>query len=152
MKHLSKLLALILTLSILLCGCNTSDIIESTNEITSTLTTQSSEESVTEAGSTSDTEIESDSSSSEETTVTEDTANSDTNDSTEQTTIPEETTLEETTHNIGEIPEINEADDPYENIDKDAFYENYTPAQSYEDSYFRTQNNLMSGSIAMQHR
>ena len=41
-------------------------------------------------------------------------------------------------------------DDPYENVDKDEFYENYKPATSYEDAYYRTQNGLMSGTIADQ--
>ena len=40
--------------------------------------------------------------------------------------------------------------DPYVNVDVDAFYANYTPAISYMDSYYRTQHNLMSGSIETQ--
>ncbi len=40
--------------------------------------------------------------------------------------------------------------DPYENVDKDEFYENYKPATSYEDAYYRTIHNLMSGTIADQ--
>lgn len=40
--------------------------------------------------------------------------------------------------------------DPYENVDEDDFYRNYTPATSFEDSYFRTKHNLMSGSIESQ--
>ena len=42
------------------------------------------------------------------------------------------------------------SDDPYENVDKDEFYASYKPATSYEDAYFRTQHNLMSGTIADQ--
>lgn len=37
--------------------------------------------------------------------------------------------------------------DPYVGVDTDEFYENYTPAISYMDSYYRTMHNLMSGSI-----
>ncbi len=37
--------------------------------------------------------------------------------------------------------------DPYINVDKDEFYESYTPAVSYNDAYYRTQHGLMSGSI-----
>ena len=37
--------------------------------------------------------------------------------------------------------------DPYIGVDEDAFYANYTPAVSYMDAYYRTQHNLMSGSI-----
>ncbi|MBO7196117.1 MAG: hypothetical protein J6V80_02165 [Clostridia bacterium] len=40
--------------------------------------------------------------------------------------------------------------DPYINVDKSEFYENYTPAISYNDAYYRTKHNLMSGSIAEQ--
>lgn len=40
--------------------------------------------------------------------------------------------------------------DPYINVDKEAFYENYTPAISYMDAYYRTQHGLMSGSIEKQ--
>lgn len=40
--------------------------------------------------------------------------------------------------------------DPYENIDKKDFYSNYEVASSYEDSYFRTKHNLMSGDITPQ--
>lgn len=49
-------------------------------------------------------------------------------------------------------PESNipSGDDPYENVDSDEFYENYKPATSYEDAYYRTQNGLMSGTIAEQ--
>ncbi len=41
-------------------------------------------------------------------------------------------------------------DDPYIDVDKDEFYANYKPAQSYEDAYFRTLHNLMSGTIGAQ--
>lgn len=40
--------------------------------------------------------------------------------------------------------------DPYVDVDVEAFYANYTPAISYMDSYYRTQHNLMSGTIADQ--
>ena len=40
--------------------------------------------------------------------------------------------------------------DPYVNVDEDEFYKNYTPAISYNDAYYRTQHNLMSGSIEKQ--
>lgn len=40
--------------------------------------------------------------------------------------------------------------DPYTNISKEEFYANYTPATSYMDAYYRTQHNLMSGSIGDQ--
>lgn len=37
--------------------------------------------------------------------------------------------------------------DPYVNVDVEEFYDNYTPAISYMDAYYRTQHGLMSGSI-----
>ena len=37
--------------------------------------------------------------------------------------------------------------DPYENMSRDEFYENYTPATSYMDSYYRSLHYLMSGDI-----
>ena len=42
--------------------------------------------------------------------------------------------------------------DPYTNVDVDAFYKNYTPAISYNDAYYRTKHNLMSGSIDEQNQ
>lgn len=47
------------------------------------------------------------------------------------------------------IPGTNDpiTSDPYVNVDVNAFYENYTPAVSYMDAYYRTKHNLMSGSI-----
>lgn len=41
-------------------------------------------------------------------------------------------------------------EDPYVNVDVDAFYASYTPAVSASDAYFRTLHHLMSGSIAEQ--
>lgn len=38
-------------------------------------------------------------------------------------------------------------DDPYVNVDEDEFYENYQPATSYWDAYYRTKHYLMSGDI-----
>ena len=46
--------------------------------------------------------------------------------------------------------DIPDSDDPYANVDVDEFYANYKPATSYEDAYYRTQHNLMSGTIADQ--
>ena len=39
------------------------------------------------------------------------------------------------------------SDDPYQDIDEEEFYQNYTPATSNEEAYYRTQRGLMSGSI-----
>ena len=40
--------------------------------------------------------------------------------------------------------------DPYVGVDKTTFYENYSPAISYNDAQYRTEHGLMSGSIAEQ--
>lgn len=39
---------------------------------------------------------------------------------------------------------------PYENVDKEEFYNDYTRANSYTDAMFRSEYYLMSGSIALQ--
>ncbi|MBR4972483.1 MAG: hypothetical protein IKY59_05900 [Oscillospiraceae bacterium] len=39
------------------------------------------------------------------------------------------------------------AADPYENVDKAAFYANYTPACCYADAYYRTAHFLLSGRL-----
>ena len=39
--------------------------------------------------------------------------------------------------------------DPYKNVNTTSFYNNYNAATSLEDSYWRTQHNLMSGSISV---
>lgn len=133
MKKLTKLLVLILSISIILCSCNVADSTDGNYDESTQITTEATTEISTESDSDTE-EISS-------------TEPNESESSSEEASTEELTSEEETTRDIGSIPEINEANDPYENIDKDEFYENYTPAQSYEDSYFRTQNNLMSGSI-----
>ena len=41
-------------------------------------------------------------------------------------------------------------DDPYANVDVEDFYDNYTPATSYEDAYFRSKHGLLSGTLDLQ--
>ncbi|MBQ5661932.1 MAG: hypothetical protein IIV17_02705, partial [Clostridia bacterium] len=41
-------------------------------------------------------------------------------------------------------------EDPYTDVDREAFYANYTPAVSAEDAYYRTLHGLLSGSIEEQ--
>ncbi len=43
-----------------------------------------------------------------------------------------------------------DSNDPYANVDVEEFYSDYKPATSYEDAYYRTLHNLMSGTIAPQ--
>ena len=48
-------------------------------------------------------------------------------------------------------PKLNEIDDPYLNVNKTEFYANYERATTYEDAYYRTQHNLISGDITDQY-
>ncbi len=56
----------------------------------------------------------------------------------------------ETTAGPPAPPHVCSAEDPYVNVDKEAFYANYSPACCYQNSIFRTNHSLMSGSIAKQ--
>ena len=47
---------------------------------------------------------------------------------------------------------VDPADDPYTNRTSSSFYSNYNEATSLEDSYWRSQHNFMSGSIANQNQ
>lgn len=51
---------------------------------------------------------------------------------------------------VGNINPPSDNNDPYINVDVKEFYANYKPATSYEDAYYRTLHNLMSGTIAEQ--
>lgn len=48
-------------------------------------------------------------------------------------------------------PDFVNNNDPYININKEEFYNNYSPASSYEDAVYRTKHNLMSGDISEQY-
>ncbi len=48
---------------------------------------------------------------------------------------------------IGTKPTLS-GNDPYKDASQSEFYANYTPATSYEDAYYRTQNGLLSGTIS----
>lgn len=43
---------------------------------------------------------------------------------------------------------ISSTQDPYSNVNKNTFYSSYEKASSYEDAYYRTKHNLMSGDIS----
>ena len=47
-------------------------------------------------------------------------------------------------------PKLSIMTDPYTNVNKTEFYANYERSTTYEDAYYRTQHNLMSGDIADQ--
>lgn len=48
------------------------------------------------------------------------------------------------------IPKLHLYSDPYNDITSDEFYNDYEVASSYEDAYYRTKHNLMSGDITPQ--
>lgn len=48
-------------------------------------------------------------------------------------------------------PNLTVLEDPYTNVNKTEFYNNYVPATSYEDSYLRSKHHLMSGDITGQY-
>ena len=76
----------------------------------------------------------------------------------EPTETPTETPTEKPTDDVGGdtpvlvLPEEapNPESDPYASVDVSRFYENYEPAESYWDSYYRTLHGLMSGDISDQ--
>ena len=47
-------------------------------------------------------------------------------------------------------PDLDSYSDPYVNVDKKDFYNNYEAATTYEDAYYRTKHHLMSGDITPQ--
>ena len=47
-------------------------------------------------------------------------------------------------------PDLDNYSDPYINVNKNDFYSNYVVATTYEDAYYRTKHNLMSGDITPQ--
>ncbi len=69
-------------------------------------------------------------------------------DTTPPDTTPPDTTPPDTTPPDTTPPDDTDTD-PYENVNKAAFYASYTPAKSYTDATFRTKHGLMSGSITV---
>lgn len=65
-----------------------------------------------------------------------------------ETTEPEATQPEATAPQYPSAPTCGGHDsDPYVDVDKEAFYANYTTACCYEDAQYRSQHYLMSGSL-----
>ncbi|MBE6548521.1 MAG: hypothetical protein E7667_06590 [Ruminococcaceae bacterium] len=137
---IKRLLALLLVSLILLVGCDvtpTAPSEKSTSEITDS-PTQALTEAPTEAPTEKPTG-----------TPSEDTTEKPTET---PTGAPGETPTEFPTETPTEDPFEDGpvfTTDPYTNVDKTEFYENYTPAASASDAYYRTQHNLMSGDITV---
>ena len=60
--------------------------------------------------------------------------------------------IDDYTSNVASFQIVDPDEDPYKNINANQFYNNYNPATSLEDSYWRTKHNLMSGSIDNQNQ
>ena len=65
-------------------------------------------------------------------------------------TVKVQAYIEDCVSNIASFQIVDPDEDPYQNVNSTSFYNNYNVATSLEDSYWRTQHNLMSGSIADQ--
>jgi hypothetical protein len=167
MKMMAKLIALMLALSVLICSLASCDALaENFGDILSQIGQGIAGNGNTdENGSEADGEKENgespedagsdDSSADEEAPKDPSEDENDGTDSDESVTDKNEEGDEDEASGEGSIPDIpsqNPSDfpDPYRDVDKEEFYANYKPAESYVDAYYRTRNGLMSGSIEPQ--
>ena len=143
MKMIAKLIALILTVSVLICSlASCHALAENFGDILSQIGQGSAD------NGSADEEIPNDSIEDENGgTGSDDTVT----DESDEKDGPEEDE-ELGSGSIPNIPSQNPSDfaDPYRGVDKEEFYANYKPAESYVDSYYRTMHGLMSGSIEPQ--
>ncbi len=72
---------------------------------------------------------------------------SSTENSTTSTTRPTTSTTHKDQIEFDPDDDSGPTEDPYVGMTKAEFYDNYTPATSYMDAYYRTKHNFMSGSI-----
>ena len=61
-------------------------------------------------------------------------------------TEKEPTAVVETTRPAGDLHQCSEGD-PYQNVDKTAFYDNYTPACCWQNAQYRSDHGLLSGDL-----
>jgi hypothetical protein len=143
MKMMAKLIALMLALSVVICSFASCDTLtDSLCDILSQIGQGSAD------NGSADEEIPNDSVEDENSgTESDDTVT----DESDEKDDPEEDE-ELGSGSIPNIPSQNPSDfpDPYRDVDKEEFYANYKPAESYVDSYYRTMHGLMSGSIEPQ--
>ena len=139
MKMIAKLIALILTVSVLICSLASCDALtENLGDILSAFGQADSENADVDSGGETD-ENE------EQTPPASDGGTSDDEDITDGGEEDEGT-------KIPVIPSLDPRDypDPYTDVNKEEFYASYEPARDYVDSYYRTLHGLMSGSIEPQ--
>ena len=165
MKKISALLAALLAIALVLSGCNsplqTPDTTESQSATETVTSTHTDEATSPEDSDTSEAEDPSstDSVSSEdiptETTDEPSLSESVTEGTQSATEKPESETQSSSTTKATEITDENSESEyqppviEFDYSDKQAFYENYVPAVSYEDATARTAHGLMSGLLTV---
>ena len=140
MKMIAKLIALILTVSVLICSLASCDALaENLGDILSAFGQADSENADVGSGGETD-------ENGEQTPPISD------GGSENEGGTDEGGTEEDEGAKIPVIPSLDPRDypDPYAEVNKEEFYANYKPAESYVDSYYRTMHGLMSGSIEPQ--
>ena len=140
MKMIAKLVALILTVSVLICSLASCDALaENLGDILSAFGQADSENADGDSGGETD-------ENGEQTPPVSD------GGSENEGGTDEGGTEEDDGAKIPVIPSLDPRDypDPYAEVNKEEFYASYEPAKDYVDAYYRTLHGLMSGSIEPQ--
>ena len=140
MKMIAKLIALILTVSVLICSLASCDALaENLGDILSAFGQADSENADVGSGGETD-------ENGEQTPPVSD------GGSENEGGTDEGGTEEDEGAKIPVIPSLDPRDypDPYAEVNKEEFYASYEPAKDYIDAYYRTLHGLMSGSIETQ--
>ena len=140
MKMIAKLIALILTVSVLICSLASCDALaENLGDILSAFGQADSENADVDSGGETD-------ENGEQTPPVSD------GGSENEGGTDEGGTEEDEGAKIPVIPSLDPRDypDPYAEVNKEEFYASYEPAKDYVDAYYRTLHGLMSGSIEPQ--
>lgn len=136
--------ASLLIFSTLLCSCTLNINITSRSSNQSSLSSIESINSSFSETSSEGSQVSSSSTNSESSSKSDDSSLSSNYSSSSLSSLTS-TTSSSLTSSISSSSEIDV--DPYSNVSKTEFYNNYTPATSYKDAYYRTLHGLMSGSI-----
>ena len=140
MKMIAKLIALILTVSVLICSLASCDALaENLGDILSAFGQADSENADVDSGGETD-------ENGEQTPPVSD------GGSENEGGTDDGGTEEDEGAKIPVIPSLDPRDypDPYAEVNKEEFYASYEPAKDYVDAYYRTLHGLMSGSIEPQ--
>lgn len=142
MKMIAKLIALILTVSVLICSLASCDALaENLGDILSAFDQADSENADVDSGGETD-------ENGEQTPPVSD-GGSENEGGTDEGGAEEDEGAK-----IPVIPSLDPRDypDPYAEVNKEEFYASYEPAKDYVDAYYRTLHGLMSGSIEPQNQ